>query len=137
MPVTRRQKRLGLNPTIRTPIEVVRLAVKIYDELKVALKRQDEKDGKKPSILNLFLWLQTLTADEFLERAGEGTPGNDIERTYRKIVRSIIPYAPDYTELQRKIDEYETLGTMPKISTKLHRFIRIYEENKVILQNGC
>ena len=134
MPVTRRQKKLGLRSKPYIPIDNLCLALKFRDDLETAIRRQILKNERRRPGRELD-W-DAANFDEILTEWNRVSTGADRESTWKETIKEAVKFAPPEDTLTSQLKEYEDLDIQPKISMKMHRFIRIYEENAALIRRG-
>jgi hypothetical protein len=139
MPRTRRQTTLGIAATTSSPIELVRLSLKSCEDLQEVLKQQQNHPQPLASFGALFGVCEvgadeTVRADAVRKEVERILTARKRETNVQRIMRQLIPVLPDMKELRLQIENFEQQNVVPKITTKLHRFLRLWEDNKAIFQ---
>jgi hypothetical protein len=130
MPVTRRQKRLGIVLKPYTPGDRICLAAKYHDELMAALKRQilkNERRRPRPEVDFVGM-----TFDEWM---GEWKAACR-ETDWKTAVRNLVKSGPNPDMLITQVEDYQLFDEEPRVSARTHRFIRLWEENAALIRDG-
>jgi hypothetical protein len=116
----------------RSPVELLHVALDANERICDATKRQSRKNDRyrqKPEI-------QLDPFEAFVSRFLCAAQEAERERIWHKTLTELMKCVPDSNALEEQLNAHLERQILPKISKRLHRFIRLWEHGAVIITRG-
>jgi hypothetical protein len=134
MPTTRLQAKTGLVRKFYCPIDNACRALAAHKEMRRAIQRQIVKTSRRRTKKE---WdTDSLTTIEEVAREYSKVVQFE-ERCTRWLatIKSLVS-CEVHILLKRQVEEYNLGGPDPKIPMRVHRFLRIWDENRAMIRRG-